>query len=69
MGWASSPTSSVLVVALVILALGIAFYWYEIRPSNIRRACEAYANSQDAYGEGESNNLYRMCVKKWDEAA
>lgn len=48
---------------IVILAvMGAAFFWYELRPSDIRKNCEAYANSQDAYDVDESNNFYRMCL-------
>lgn len=53
----------ILFVTFVLLVIvGGAFYWYEIRPSEIRRNCEAYANSQDAWDTEESNNFYRMCL-------
>jgi hypothetical protein len=52
----------ILLSGIVVSILGAVFYWYEYRPSSIRRDSEAYANSQDAYDNAEANNFYRMCL-------
>ncbi|GIK23755.1 MAG: hypothetical protein BroJett006_00010 [Betaproteobacteria bacterium] len=31
---------------MLIIGLGLAFYWYEYRPSRIRSACEIHATEQ-----------------------
>jgi hypothetical protein len=31
---------------MLVVGAGLAFYWYEYRPSRIRAACETYATEQ-----------------------
>ena len=35
-------------VVMLVVGLGLAFYWYEYRPSQIRATCEAQAAEQAA---------------------
>lgn len=53
--------------ALILLAiLGLAFYWYEWRPNEIRKDCATHAR-QDASGLGAPTrelrkDLYGFCI-------
>lgn len=40
-----------IIIALILLIFGGAFYWYEVRPSQIRKKCIQSANT-------ESNKAY-----------
>ena len=53
---------NILGIGVVISILGIAFYWYEFRPSAIRQECEAFTNSQNSYDNAEANDFYRICL-------
>lgn len=63
--------SSVIVILLVILGSGI-FYWFQIRPSEIRKECsketkirvqqEEDAPGEPNYTSKQVNNWYRICL-------
>tara|TARA_B110000503_G_scaffold43274_1_gene70762 strand:- start:1892 stop:2176 length:285 start_codon:yes stop_codon:yes gene_type:complete len=38
---------------MLVIILGLAFYWYEYRPSQIRATCETWATEQAAQFFGE----------------
>ena len=48
---------NILGIGVVVSILSIAFYWYEFRPSAIRQECEAFANSQNTYGNAEAGRF------------
>lgn len=59
------------IVILVAVFLSISFYWYEYRPSNIRKEC--YSKVMQILREKgvnnnptneEANNLFRRCLVK-----
>lgn len=59
-------------LALIIIAAvgSTLFYWYEYRPSNIRKDCyqvimkirDERINTENRLGNFEGNNLYRRCL-------
>ena len=52
----------IIIISLVIL--GIAFYWYEWRPSEIRKRCANYAGDNFSIGSGLVDNVYEDCVRR-----
>jgi hypothetical protein len=38
-----------------------AFYWFQIRPSDIRKNCLKYARNKSKYAV-QGNNYYRICL-------
>lgn len=51
------------IIVLILLVLGIYFYWNDIRPSQIKSECAAKAeyikNSPEKF-----NNIYSQCLKE-----
>lgn len=62
----NNPLLIMILTIIVIVSLGGLFYWYEYRPSNIRKDCMAYV--QEAVNRpGEltregANTKYRACL-------
>lgn len=57
-----------LLILLVLFVIGFGFYWYEIRPSNIRSYCNwsvRWGPDKPQYGlTGERYDyLYKMCLR------
>lgn len=54
----------------VVVFIGLGFYWFQIRPSEIRKICanEAATRYNDvrpvAYANNYRNNFYRLCLTK-----
>lgn len=53
-------------VTVVVLFIGLGFYWFQLRPSEIRKDC---GGKSLEYGKGNSdfgdiNNFYRTCLIK-----
>lgn len=53
-------------IAIVVLLLATAlFYWFQWRPSSIRKSCAEEATSKyRGYGSSMANNYYRLCLVK-----
>ncbi|MBF8250177.1 MAG: hypothetical protein HW400_778 [Candidatus Levybacteria bacterium] len=51
-----------LFILIIIIVGTLLFYWYEIRPSNIRKSCEYQVFSKNRYSDTDSNNSYRQCL-------
>jgi hypothetical protein len=56
------------IIILAVIILGFLFYWYEYRPSRIKRECyqafiEKYGNQQRSLGEWKviEDNFFREC--------
>lgn len=63
---------TILAIALIAI-LGIAFYWYEYRPSQFKQRCSAEAR-MDSRAIGESDDIKRQefinryyddCLMRW----
>lgn len=60
----------IFLILLILLLIGGWFYWFQIRPSNIRQKCYAYTlqkreeriNSNDRLTNEEANNYFRRCL-------
>lgn len=54
-------------IIIIILISGFAFYWYEMRPSNIRMQCSSYL-SNGILGLGKSivekERNYENCLRQ-----
>lgn len=50
-----------LIVILLIIILGFAFYWYEWRPAQIRKEC---ARKSSQFGGGFLEQQYKSCLVK-----
>lgn len=57
----------------LILIIGLAFYWYEWRPTQIKKECyniawhKAYPcgdNSKSVYEQNSYNNYYKSCLEQ-----
>lgn len=51
-----------LLVLLGLLLIGW-FYWFQLRPHETRRNCEAFAGSKSS-NKSIVNNFYRQCLVK-----
>lgn len=55
-------------ISFGIIFVVFLFYWFQIRPGEIRKNCEAYAGSKEDTnydsGKRRANNLYRQCLIK-----
>ena len=54
------------VAVIIVVSMGVAFYWYEYRPSQIRATCEAQATEQAK--EFFSEIMGNMAPKEFQEA-
>lgn len=52
-----------LLILLFILVSIILFYWFQIRPAEIRKSCVEKALAKDVFDD-EQNNYYRVCLVK-----
>ena len=50
-------------IILIIIILGVAFYWYEYRPSEIRKECQKIA-TWGPDKELNFDNRYKQCLLK-----
>jgi len=48
------------IILIVIIILGIAFYWFEWRPAQIRKECSE--RSKVAIYGSNYNNLFNQCL-------
>ena len=63
---------TIIILALVVI-LGIAFYWYEYRPSQLKQQCSAEARmdsraiseSDDIKRQEFINRYYDDCLIRW----
>jgi hypothetical protein len=61
------------IIAIVVCILAFIFYWYEIKPSNIKSTCLAEAElSSSALYEGNDSkrfeiidNYYKTCLHRF----
>lgn len=65
-------TILIAILAVLVITLG-AFYWYEYRPSQIRKSCQEKIEKQDrellesaikSKIMGEGNDIYDFCLRK-----
>ena len=62
--------SVISIIVAVLFCLAIAFYWYALRPSNIRKTC--FESTKEFFVEDESKNigfdgfdsLYSLCLNE-----
>ena len=52
-------TKGLLALVLAVLVVGVAFYWYEYKPRQIREACSADAHF-DARASSEMDDVKRQ---------
>jgi len=52
----------ILQILLSLLLIAGWFYWFQIRPMNIRKSCVNEA--MKSYSEKRRNNAYRICLVK-----
>lgn len=51
------------VLIIVLFIIGFLFYWYEWRPSNIRKECTDYAKEADArFIMVDYDTTYEKCL-------
>jgi hypothetical protein len=48
-----------LLLILGIISIYLLFYWFQIRPSEIRKKCEYDASNKYRYQQKRLNNFYR----------
>lgn len=48
------------IILILLIILGFAFYWYEWRPTNIRKDCFNRSQIFDAYADRDK--AYEICV-------
>jgi hypothetical protein len=58
----------VLLAAMLVIGIGLAFYWYEYRPSQIRSTCESKSMEQakasfKTMGKGPPEDLFVPILK------
>ena len=65
--------SKLLLILLVLFVGGFGFYWYELRPSQIKKSCFDIAQEKAIKEDNllnnrfyieTYNNLYKMCLEK-----
>lgn len=53
-------------IIIIFVILAFIFYWFQIRPENIRKECEAYVGSKydlkNSFYLKRANNAYRDCL-------
>ena len=50
------------VFAVLVIILG-GFYWYEYRPSEIRKSCERSARVTESWGDVSYEIAYQGCLR------
>ena len=50
------------VLAALLIVAG-AFYWYEYRPSQIRKSCERSARVTESWGDVNYETAYQGCLR------
>ena len=60
--WTRISTAKKL-VAVVILAIAFAFYWYEYRPSQARKECAELTSVKRPPGNVAWERIYNACLK------
>ena len=48
-----------IITAIILMMLGFTFYWYEWRPTQVRKGC--FNTSQD-FPKDSQDSFYRNCV-------
>lgn len=57
----------VVIIFITLLFIGITFYWYELRPSVIKKDCYNEAKSKEwnlDYGRERYDFIYKQCLEK-----
>ena len=67
-------TNQVMIIVIALFALlGVIFYWYEYRPSQLKQQCSAEARldtravseSDDVKRQEFINRYYNDCLMRW----
>ena len=49
---------------IVLLALGLAFYWYELRPTQVKKECYKKSINTGFKSTSEADIYYKYCLRK-----
>ncbi|MEK7482281.1 MAG: hypothetical protein AAB620_00610 [Patescibacteria group bacterium] len=57
-----TKTILIAILAIFVIIAG-AFYWYEYRPTEIRKSCERSARITESWGDVSYEVAYRGCLR------